>query len=381
MKTGVYVHFPFCRAKCDYCDFYSVPAASGRGRQIPGYVNALLQEIQYHQKNLSTCRVDTIYFGGGTPSMMSSSDIAKIIKEIQTQSRGLDVNAEITLECNPSDMNPAYINQCIQAGVNRITLGLQTINPVHHRFIGRTGRCPDISVLRDFCSIQGVAHAIDIIAGIPRQDTEEFRDELHRILDCSPGHVSLYMLTLEEGTPLYNRFSPDGEWQNHQRDVFETAIMVLREDGYQHYEISNFAKPGMQSRHNMKYWQFDPYIGLGPASHSFFNGERWYNEKDVSAYVESPCEVFSRDIRSDNDVLVEYLMGAIRLLEGFYLEEITVKTGLPLPEQVYASILKLVNEKKLVLETDDRGTRTRLSNEGIFYLDDIVYRMVEVLLN
>jgi len=189
------------------------------------------------------------------------------------------------------------------------------------------------------------------------------------------------MLTLEEGTPLYNRFSPDGEWQNHQRDVFETAIMVLREDGYQHYEISNFAKPGMQSRHNMKYWQFDPYIGLGPASHSFFNGERWYNEKDVSAYVESPCEVFSRDIRSDNDVLVEYLMGAIRLLEGFYLEEITVKTGLPLPEQVYASILKLVNEKKLVLETDDRGTRTRLSNEGIFYLDDIVYRMVEVLLN
>lgn len=381
MKTGVYVHFPFCRAKCDYCDFYSVPAVPGRGSRIPEYIDALLQEIRCHRKNLSACQVDTIYFGGGTPSMMSSSDIAKIIEEIQAQSRGVDVNAEITLECNPSDMNPTYINQCIQAGVNRITLGLQTINPVHHRFIGRTGRCPDISVLRDFCSIQGVAHAIDIIAGMPRQNIEEFSDELHRILDYSPGHVSLYMLTLEEGTSLYNRFSPNGDWQNHQRDVFETAIRVLREYGYQHYEISNFAKPGMKSRHNMKYWQFDPYIGLGPAAHSFFKGERWYNEKDVPGYMQSPCEIFIRDSRNNNDILVEYLMGAIRLLDGFYLEDIQAKTGVPLPGKVYQSIMNLVDEKMLILETDGRGTRTRLSHEGIFYLDDMVYRMVEVLLN
>lgn len=381
MKTGVYVHFPFCRAKCDYCDFFSVPAASGRESRISEYVDAFLKETRCHQENLSACQVDSIYFGGGTPSMMSSSDIAKIIEEIQTQSMGVDVNAEITLECNPSDMNPEYINQCIQAGVNRITLGLQTINPVHHRFIGRTGRCPDISVLRDFCSIQGIAHAIDIIAGIPGQDAEEFSDELHQVLDYSPGHLSLYMLTIEEGTPLYNRFCANGEWENHQRDVFETAIKILREYGYRHYEISNFAKPGMKSRHNMKYWQFDPYIGLGPASHSFFNGERWYNEKDVPAYVQSPCDVFIRDIRSGKDILVEYLMGAIRLLDGFYLEEIPAKTGATLPDQVYDSIMKLVNEKMLIIETDDRGSRVRLSYEGIFYLDDIVYRMVEALLD
>ncbi len=381
MRTGVYVHFPFCRAKCDYCDFYSVPATPGRASRISEYVEALLKETRCRQKILSACQVDTIYFGGGTPSMMTASDIAKIIEEIQAQSRGVDVNAEITLECNPSDMHPAYINQCIKAGVNRITLGLQTINPVHHRFIGRTGRCPDISVLRDFCSIQGVAHAIDIIAGMPRQDTEEFSDELHQILDYSPGHVSLYMLTFEEGTPLYNRFNPNVEWQNHQRDVFETAIMVLREYGYQHYEISNFAKPGMKSRHNMKYWQFDPYVGLGPAAHSFFYGERWYNEKNVPAYMQSPCQIFIRDSRDSNDILVEYLMGAIRLLDGFYLEEIPAITGVPLPEQVYPSIMDLVNEKMLILDTDEGGRRIRLSYEGIFYMDDIVYRMVEVLLN
>ncbi len=313
--------------------------------------------------------------------MMSSWHIQRIIKEIQTQSRGVDVDAEITLECNPSDMKPAYINQCIQAGVNRMTLGLQTINPAHHHFIGRTGKCPDISVLRDFCSIQGIDHAIDIIAGMPRQDTEEFRDELCRMLDCGPQHVSLYMLTREEGTPLHDRFTPSTEWQNRQRDIFETAIMVLREYGYHHYEISNFARPGMESRHNIKYWEFDPYMGIGAASHSFFNGTRWYNVKDVDAYLQSPCDAFIRDCRNERDVLVEYLMGAIRLLNGFYLEDIPSKTGIHLPGQVRSSIIDLTNEKMLILTTDAGGTHVRLSHDGIFYLDDIVYRMVQVLLN
>ena len=381
MNTGIYVHFFFCRQKCDYCDFYSIPLAKNTGTTISTYIEALRKETGLLEEKLAKCFVDTIYLGGGTPTIMGADDVAGLLDIIRSTTMGVDVNAEITIECNPIDMNSEYIEKCVSAGINRVTLGLQTINQEHHRLIGRRGQCPGIEVLQQFCDIEHIVHAVDIIAGIPGQGPEQFSHEIKQVLHCGPEHLSLYMLTREEGTPFYNRFKPHETWNDQQRDIFEEAIKIIKSYGYRHYEISNFALPGYESRHNMKYWKYDPYIGLGPGAHSFFDGIRWYNRADVKEYLQHPDTMQVIDSRNNLDMVVEYLLSGIRLLDGFYLEDITEKTGMEIPAPVYDSIRTLsVDDMLEIDESPVSGTLVRLTHEGIFQLDSIIYSLVQELL-
>ncbi len=379
MRTGIYVHFPFCGQKCDYCDFYSIPLTEEENTTAT-YIEAVQKEADMLEEKLADCEVDTIYLGGGTPSIMGADDIAAILGIIRSRVRVVDVNAEITLECNPAHMNREFIENCVSAGINRVTLGIQTTDPRHHQFIGRRGECPDTGMLQQFFEIENITHAVDMMAGIPGQEKQEFRTELSRVLDGGPEHVSMYMLTREEGTPFYHRFTPHETWEDEQRDIFEEALQVMEDYGYTHYEISNFALPGYQSRHNLKYWKYQPYIGLGPGAHSFFDGIRWYNMADVKEYMQHPGTMQVIDNRSREHVLAEYLMSAIRLIDGFYLEGMEKKTGMDIPEQVYASIEKLSDDKMLEVLHHPPGTSVRLTREGIFHLDSIVYTLVHEIL-
>ena len=318
-KLGIYIHIPFCRSKCDYCDFYSL---AGREGQMDLYLKALLVHIRETAPLAKGYQVDTIYFGGGTPSYFGEKRLRAVLAEI---GKRFDVtrDAEITVECNPDSVDLRTFSRLRRAGVNRISLGVQSacnreLECLHrpHTF-EQAARA--VAMARE-AKLKNIS--LDLIYGLPGQDMAGWQDTVEKTLALEPEHLSCYGLKVEEGTPLWQRVSrgevlPDDDTQ---ADMYLWMVDRLEQEGYRQYEISNFAKCGCQSRHNLKYWMGKPYLGLGPGAHSDFGGRRYSFIKDLDSYISGVLEggavIDESELIPKRERGGEYLMLRMRTTRG-----------------------------------------------------------------
>ncbi|NCB63846.1 MAG: radical SAM family heme chaperone HemW [Clostridia bacterium] len=316
---GLYIHIPFCRSKCDYCDFYSLPQSEERMDQYQKALQAHIKETASLAKGYI---VDTVYFGGGTPSYYGAKRLKELLDQIKRRFQ-VASNAEVTVECNPDSVDKKEMLRLRRAGVNRISLGMQSAHDDELEALHRP---------HTFLEVQEAVAAIraakiknltvDLMYGLPGQDMAKWEDSLEQAICLKPEHISCYGLKVEEDTPLCFRVArgevlPDDDMQ---ADMYLYAVDRLARSGYQQYEISNFAQSGFQSRHNLKYWLTRPYIGLGPGAHSDFGGRRYSFIKDVDAYISGVLS--GGPITDENDLIPkrersgEYLMLRMRTAHG-----------------------------------------------------------------
>ena len=318
-KLGIYIHIPFCRSKCDYCDFYSL---AGREDRMDDYQKALLAHLAETAPLAGGIPVDTVYFGGGTPSFYGERRLRELLAAIE-KLFSVEKGAEITLEANPDSVDFKALKRLRKAGFNRLSLGMQSACPAELQAVHRphTPRQTDEAV--DAAKRAGFRNlSLDLIYGLPGQTMEAWKATVEHALSLIPQHLSCYGLKVEEGTPLARRVEagevlPDDD---QQADLYLWTVGRLERAGYPQYEISNFAKPGFPSRHNLRYWQLRPYIGFGPGAHSDFGGRRYAWVRDLEGYIGG---VLKGGAILDSDELIpqrergfEYLMLRLRTVEG-----------------------------------------------------------------
>ncbi len=381
MKHGIYIHIPFCLRKCDYCGFYSEAAPRhGDDVTVPRqFIRSLQREITERLKGMRRPEADTVYIGGGTPSLLEPEQAASLLETLHGVF-DLAADAEITMEINPGDCAAERILAYRDAGVNRAVLGVQTLSVRLHRMIGRSGHPAGADTIARFFDVPGIIHCADLITGIPTQEEGELTHDIDALAGFGADHLSLYLLAIEAGTPLSRRVAMDEALEAAQVSLFTAARERLASLGYDHYEISNYSRNGRVSRHNLKYWNFEPYFGFGPGAHSFVGGERYTNDVTVSRYIERGAGVPRRDIRGPNSPWVECLMTGLRLLGGVSIGAMEERLGSAVPEEVMARIGNAAEEGLLIVEESGAGTHLRLSERGIIMSDSVIYSVVQDLL-
>jgi len=324
MKTaarplGLYVHIPFCKQKCAYCDFYSL---SGNEGLMDDYTGALCAHLTETAPFAAGHTVDTVYFGGGTPSYLGEKRLIQILKTILKKYR-VDRNAEITLEANPDSAGDRKVLKALRkAGFNRISLGMQSACDQELREIGRIHTMDQVRAAVEAARKAGFDNlSLDLIYGLPHQSQDRWAANLAAAVDLAPDHLSCYGLKVEEGTPLYARREVAGlPGDDQQADMYLYTVDYLRRFGYFQYEISNFARAGRESRHNLKYWTLGEYAGFGPGAHSDFGDVRYAYEKDLAGYIRGVRE--GTPMLSENDRIppmdrdTEWLMLGLRTVQG-----------------------------------------------------------------
>ncbi len=357
--NGVYIHIPFCRSKCPYCDFYSLT----KSVDLQGvYVNSLIDEIKTGKRfngifDASEKIFDTIYIGGGTPSVLSGEDIYNIITAIKENYK-ITENAEITVECNPNSDIESLIPYFKKCGVNRISLGVQSAVDIERKKLGRSSNKQRIFDIINELKINKIDNiSLDIILGVPHQTLDTLKETLDFIKECDINHISAYILNIEENTPFYkmqNKLNlPD---ENTVCDFYEFTSEYLKNIGFTHYEISNFAKEGYESKHNTKYWLLNDYLGLGPSAHSFINGKRYYFENDIIAFINGNPPIF--DCNGGDEE--EFIMLRLRLKQGLDLNELKAKHGESSVKRIIkkASFLKeqgLIDFENNIISLTEKG--------------------------
>ncbi len=312
---GLYIHIPFCKAKCAYCDFYSLPHSES---MMDEYCRALTAHLEEVAPRCTGMTVDTVYFGGGTPSYLGAERLCALLKTIKKR-YSLAHNAEITVECNPdSAADWKALRKLRRAGFNRISLGVQSTDDALLREIGRIhtfAQVTDAVAAARMAKIQNIS--LDLIYGLPNQTMEQWQDTVRTAVALEVQHLSCYGLKVEEGTPLYQRRSeialPDDD---AQAEMYLWTVEYLAAKGYTQYEISNFARPGFESRHNQKYWAMEPYAGFGPGAHSDFGDVRFAYERDLSSYIQGKLTLSEREEVSQRDRMQEYIMLSLRTAAG-----------------------------------------------------------------
>ncbi len=311
---GLYLHIPFCRSKCAYCDFYSLP---GNPELMDRYLLALLQEVAQWGQRAEGYMVDTLYIGGGTPSWFGAERLSALLEGIRSHFSLLP-DCEITTEANPDSVTPQALAQLRSMGVNRLSLGVQSTAEAELKIAGRPHSFPQ--------AVQAVAWAreagfrnisLDLIYGLPGQSMESWQNSVAQLLELAPEHLSCYGLKVEPGTPFWkNRHSLPFPDEDAQADAYLWLCQRLEQAGFVQYEISNFCRPGYASRHNLKYWHMEEYLGLGPGAHSDFQGARFGYARDLQGYLQGTCPLSEHTVLSPQDRLEEYLLLGLRLAEG-----------------------------------------------------------------
>jgi len=375
-KTGgIYIHIPFCVNKCPYCDFYSITDLSLKSR----YLQALLKEMQLGR--LPSLAFDTLYLGGGTPSVFDPVEIEQIIETAYAQLKILP-DAEVTLEVNPGTVTLDSLKAYRAVGINRLNIGIQSFQDANLEFLGRIHSAKDAALAMAWARQAGFDNiGIDLIYGLPQQTGENWRFDLEHGVQLRPDHLSCYMLTCEPGTGLdrdlrCGRYRPleDGK----VRALFDLTMDYLKAHGYLHYEISNYARktgedaPPRMSRHNLKYWTFAPYVGLGAAAHSFIEPQRSWNYSDVKRYIRKldsrkrPVE--ETEVLTPEQLLTEAVFLGLRTIKGIDLVAFKRKFGLDFLMSYKKTISELENEGLLQRQPD----RIALSRKGLALLDSVV---------
>lgn len=318
-KLGVYFHIPFCKSKCAYCDFCSTTRWDEN--LLDEYLAALLRQLEDFFLPGGNYPVDTVYIGGGTPSVFGGKRLAALLKALSKRVQ-LDRYAEITVEVNPESVDKPLLKALKKAGVNRISMGVQSADDAQLKRLGRIHSFADavnaVELCKKYCTDN---ISLDLMFGLPGQDIESCLRSVDAICDLEPKHISCYALKLEEGTPMFAENPPRAD-DDAQADMYLALTKRLRERGYAQYEISNYAKPGFRSRHNSRYWDLSDYLGFGCAAHSFYGGKRFYYAEDISAYIrgmqgQNPIVEDAEDIACPASMRVgEYLMLALRTCDG-----------------------------------------------------------------
>ena len=380
MKTknmGLYIHIPFCKSKCKYCDFISYP---NKEHLIDRYVKCVKYEIRdigisnlndYKEGKDDLINVKTIYIGGGTPSVIDSKYIKEIINEIK-QNIKIDGDVEITLEVNPGTVNEEKLRDYREAGINRLSIGLQSTNNNTLKRIGR------IHTYEEFLNTYSLARKIgfnninvDLMLALPEQTMVELMDGVGRVVNLNPEHVSIYSLILEEGTKLYKEVEEENKYElpddDLERKMYWKTKEMLEKAGFTHYEISNFAKKGFESKHNLSYWNQEEYIGVGAAAHSYSNNVRYSNIDSVEEYISNYKN--GKDIdnlvfhekQNQESKMKEYMILGLRKIEGVNIDTFKnkfIQSPLYLFRQ---EIDKLIRKKLIVVD----GNFIRLTDRGL----------------
>lgn len=336
---GLYLHVPFCLSKCPYCDFYSLPPTPDRQE---AYLVAMEQAMDRWAETLAArnekpVQADTLYIGGGTPSLLGGKGLTRLIGAA-VRRFGLNPDrAEITLEANPADHLADTLAAFAAAGGNRLSLGMQSADPIELALLGRRHTPADVERTVAEARQAGIGNlSLDLMLGLPGQATASVRQSVEVCRQMGASHVSAYLLKLEPGTPFFARQStldlPD---EDASAALYLEAAQALEQAGYQQYEISNFARPGYESRHNTKYWDLQPYLGIGPAAHSFLFGQRFGYPRDLAAFL-AGGEPEPEQSREDTAVIPEggpeeYLMLRMRLTAGVSEEAFRARFGRPIP--------------------------------------------------
>jgi oxygen-independent coproporphyrinogen III oxidase len=327
---GLYVHVPFCVSKCAYCDFASY---AGREADVPRYVDAVVREITRRGTETGNPRADTVFFGGGTPSLLDEGQITRILEAL-AEAFSIEQNAEITCECNPGTLTSSFADALRKAGVNRLSLGAQARQARLLRLIGRIHDWDEVVAAVEIARQAGFDNInLDLMFGLPSQTAADVRETLEAAIALSPTHLSCYSLMLEEGTPLCRDVVagklalPD---EDIDRDMYELARQTLAEHGFHQYEISNFAREGCACRHNIGCWTRVPYLGFGCAAHSFFEQRRTMNPSNLDAYLageEPKTEPISKD-----KARFESMMLGLRMTRGVEDADFTRMHGMSIRE-------------------------------------------------
>ena len=375
-NVGLYIHIPFCKHKCQYCDFKSY---EGKEKLIDKYIKWLKFELKgvgegnrldYENKLDDLAIVKTIYIGGGTPSLIDSKYITEIL-QICKENYTIDENAEITIEINPGTVEQEKLIEYKSSGINRLSIGLQS---TQDRLLEKIGR---IHTYKDFVNTYQMARRVgfkninvDLMLGLPEQSIQDLEQSLNEILELNPEHISVYSLIIEEGTPFYEKMKkgqielPDDE---EERKMYWLVKNRLEQKGYIHYEISNFARPGFESKHNLSCWNQEEYIGIGSSAHSYTNNVRYSNIDSIEDYIKN----YEEDKETDNFIfnekqnksskMKEFMMLGLRKIQGIHIQDFKNKFG-ENPIYVYRKELeKLINED--LLEID--GDIIKLTDKGI----------------
>jgi len=381
MKSlGLYFHVPFCISKCKYCDFYSIPQSNEELREK--YIKALCRHIDEYKSQTKGYIVTSVYFGGGTPSLLSDKLFGTLMRKIKKSFR-LSARCEISMEVNPGTVDFKKLKSFSKSGVNRISIGAQSFDDSLLKMCGRVHSSEDTYACVADAKKAGFENiSLDVMFGLPGQSMQTLLDTAKCVKELNIPHVSLYGLKIEEGTPFwYSRHTlllPD---EDSERDMYFAAADALREAGLRQYEISNFAKPGKQCRHNMRYWNCDEYIGFGPAAHSYFGGKRFSFKKDIKLYIDSlDPEITTKEPLVDEYIdippsarMAEYVMLRFRLSEGVDAAKFKKRFGREFDE-VYAERIRPFLQSGHIFRTPKGYAFTP---EGMYVSNYILSRIVD----
>lgn len=368
--AGIYLHIPFCKTRCIYCDFYSTT----RSEMADRYVSALCRELELRKSYLDNEPVETIYFGGGTPSQLSKENFEKIFETIERE-YNLGNCEEITLEANPDDLTPEYIKMLSSLPFNRISIGIQTFNEQTLRLLKRRHTAEQaISAVKE-CRMAGFQNiSIDLMYGLPGETPESWEADLEQAVNLNVEHISAYHLIYEEGTPLYEmlqKHKVEEVDEESSVDFFALMIDRLTEAGFQHYEISNFCKPDMYSQHNSSYWTGKKYLGCGPSAHSFNGSTRQWNVSSLDKYIagiEKGIPDFEIEELNVTTRYNDFVITSLRTMWGLSLNRLEEEFGTEFKQYCLENAQTYLDSGKLEI----RDNTLFLSKEGIFISDGIM---------
>ena len=360
----LYIHIPFCVKKCDYCDFLSFAADEQTQKS---YVAALQKELAFYGAKYKDRRITTIFIGGGTPSWLKE-DYMQAIMETVYHYFSVEQDAEITIECNPGTITEHKFEVYRRIGINRLSIGLQSVHNEELKILGRIHTFEQFLKTYDMARKHGFSNInIDLMSSLPGQTPEIFCDSLYQVLKLKPEHISVYSLIIEKGTPFYELYRFDAVRQAAgmqteslptEEEEYQTTKMtqhILKEAGYHWYEISNFAKPGYECRHNIGYWKRVDYLGVGLGASSLIDNVRYSNTRDLYTYLSVPADSLHETASqiTRNEQMEEFMFLGLRMRDGFYRDEFTQAFGIPI-EAVYGDALNHLQQEELLLKREGR---------------------------
>ena len=371
-SLGLYIHIPFCRSKCQYCDFYSL--ACKDDKLMDGYLEAVCAHIKETGALAPGYKVDTVYFGGGTPSFFGADGLAIILTTIR-RNFDVDNNAEITFECNPDSVSDKLLHRLRAEGFNRVSLGIQTDNDDVLKKLGRPHTYAQAVTAYQRIRKAGFRNvSVDLMYGLPGQTLHSWQETLDNVLKLLPEHISCYGLKVEEGTPLWDYKDAAGLPDDDlQADMYLAAVELLRSRGYRQYEISNFCRKGLYSRHNMKYWTGGEYLGFGPSASSDFAGKRFTLCRDIQTYIQG--------IRDGGEVMEDVQEIPLRERAGEYLMlRLRTQQGIAADEYERMFLLPFEPLQKVLAEQRALGY-VGINDQGRWYLTPKGYLISNTILS
>lgn len=349
-NLGLYLHYPFCVRKCQYCDFLSFPSNQETRRE---YREALLKEIRDRAKKMSSYTVDTIFFGGGTPSLLDGREMQEIISAIKSHF-SISENYEFTVECNPGTVTADKLAAYRECGVNRLSFGLQSVISNELRALGRIHSYEDFLLSYQQAEQAGFTNInVDLMSGIPFQTRESFRKSCQMVLELEPAHISAYSLIIEEGTPFYSLYSehPPVD-EDTDRQMYADTKQIMKSAGFDRYEISNYARPGYECRHNLKYWSGDDYLGIGLGAASLVNHTRFSNERKLEKYLSEPNCMESVQHLSEQEQMEEFMFLGLRKCSGVRISEFELQFQSNLMDE-YGDVIQKYIKLGMLAQNED----------------------------